>query len=237
MTNIEHRVTKYELHRELRRFLHDPIRFPGQLIPSRDPTKPSRVRKMNFRVQLEEGIAPTRNNGKGFLTLPEESYARDFLRFVRKGEIRVIINNRTVKFEKASRRSSSSLIEELRRTLYQDPSIEEEREEKIRFLDHSLRIDKLEFGVWGCRPSPGHRGIFRSEWRKSYTQVGDAHVKFDYDQKAIRIQIGDAYKDEIAYIVTIRVLNTRNIWVGDGIEGACMLPLSTLLTKLVIMNL
>jgi RNA-dependent RNA polymerase len=81
----------------------------------------------------------------------------------------------------------------LEKTLYVNPDIEEERAEKILGLQHPLRVDEIQFGVFYRPAYPTYPKMvsraFSIEWEHSYTQKSLGWLRFEYDHKLIRVEV------------------------------------------------
>jgi RNA-dependent RNA polymerase len=141
----------------------------------------------------------SRNDGTGILALPTEADGQRFLKYIKDTPIRV--GGKKLRFFRNYDRENNSprwLFETLKLTAYIDPSIEEEREEKIRQLDHSIRVDVVQFGVFyrDRYPRPGTNDklaprSFSIEWTTQNTSAKEitAWLRFEYDTKQIRIEV------------------------------------------------
>ncbi|TDL24977.1 RdRP-domain-containing protein [Rickenella mellea] len=177
-------------------------------------------RPINFQVILNEGIGGVRNNGTGLLTLPEEGIGKKFRRYLSEKKISIRVLGRRINFRPSHHQPRHRTIETLQKVPYQDPSIDQERDEKLLQLDKALRVNNLQFGLWSIRPkpqtatSPPVRGIFCSEWDRSYTTIGNALLWIEYDHKLLRIQLGESSLDEIANSLVIKFSSVQNLWIG-----------------------
>lgn len=191
-------------------------------------------RLLNFKVKLNRDLTRgVRNDGTGTLLLPAAEVGRELLRLVRTKGLQIKAGSGKNKiFFKDAQTDPSEIqgqVEALRKIPYQDPSFERKRDLKLKELGAgstgstfpsftSLRIDKLQFGIWDRRPDPTtdpeQVGIFCWEWQKEYTSIGNGLIWIEYDRKLIRIQLGNSALDATAQNVVITFSNIRNIWTG-----------------------
>lgn len=224
MESIDFIATRYEVTSKLAQILHDPELFCFRHANADTPflnLGPAERRPMNFQVVLNEGNSGVRNNGTGYLTVPDVKIGQRFLNLIRQKKIAVKINGRKIFFKNSHRRPSFGLLQTLKKVPYQDPSIDRERDDKAMMLDCDFRVDKLKFGVWSRRPAPNIFGIFCSEWEREYTSIGNALMRIEYEHKLIRIQLGDPAMDEIAYRVVLKFSNLQKVWVGYDFGNPC----------------
>lgn len=211
MEGIDFRSNRYEVIEQIAKVLHDPSVF-----------KPGRFgRPINFLVRLNPGKSGILHDGTGTLTVPEENIGITFINLIRKKKATVETCGRKVFFERTIKLPSRFIVHQLKMVPFQDPKIEQEREQKNFQLRRRLRVNRLQFGVWLRRPGPECRGTFAAEWDRSYTNKGNALIWIEYDHKLARIQIGDCLQDELAYSIVIKFTNMRNVWIGHDFGNPC----------------
>ncbi|KAH8117020.1 RNA dependent RNA polymerase-domain-containing protein [Phellopilus nigrolimitatus] len=168
---------------------------------------------LHFKVTLGSH-EKWRHNGRGILTVPVYKIGKDLLNFKRKGIIVPVVRSRRIWMQELGRLKNKGILETLRKVPYQDPSLDRERDDKLQRLDVSLRIDKLQFGIWLQQPLPNRQVDFAVEWEKGYTAIGNAQLRIEFDHKIIRIQVGDPYIDYEAHSLVLKFSNIQDIWVG-----------------------
>jgi RNA-dependent RNA polymerase len=126
----------------------------------------------------------------GTLILPSRETGRIFLDWLHQGNY-INVHGNKLKFCTVPR--GSKVPEKLKMTLkkapYVDPDLDEQRQIVLRNLNHALRIDEVQVGVFhyvkgrglSCHP------CFSIEWRKTYEETM-AMLPFEYN-KLIRIQV------------------------------------------------
>lgn len=197
----------------------------AQLLHSRDfDTLRPGNRNINFhvRLNLNEKIE-TRNIGTGLLTVPTVAIGKKLLRLMKHGGRKILVRKRPITLEHWSSKPYQGLVETLLKVPYQDPALDREKDDKLRSLNVRFRVDEIQFGIWGVRPSQsqGVRGVFCREWAKRYTVDKFAQLWFDYDHKVLRIRLGDPARDETAYNIVIRFSTLRNLWSGVDFGNPC----------------
>lgn len=232
MTGIERSADEYDVKEALARVLHSP-RFSRW--------KPE-GRLLNFKVKLNRDLTRgVRNDGTGTLMLPTSEAGLELLRLVRSKRLQIKVgsgkNKIYFKDAQTDPHDMKGQVEALRKIPYQDPSFERSRDLKLKELGAgstgstfpsftSLRIDKLQFGIWGRRPDPTTEpeqlGIFCWEWEKSCTSIGNGLIWIEYDHKLVRIQLGNSALDAIAQNVVITFANIRAIWIGYDFGAPCL---------------
>jgi RNA-dependent RNA polymerase len=81
------------------------------------------------------------------------------------------------------------LKDTLQKTPFMDPDREQEREEKISRLNDSVRLNKVQFGVYYIVPEGGR--AFSYEYTRDCITQDVAWLWMNYDHKVIRIEVGD----------------------------------------------
>ncbi|RPD66474.1 RdRP-domain-containing protein [Lentinus tigrinus ALCF2SS1-7] len=174
-----------------------------------------KARPINFKVTLNPGQG-VQNNGTGSLILPHRKVGDKLLKWVYEEHHPVLVNGRRARLFRTKNRPGRGLKEQLEKTPYLEPDVEEKREEKLRRLDLGLHVDKLQFGIFYRRPeAPMTAGrIFSNEYQVSHRDKGAGLLWFDYDHKVIRIQLGDRMTEEIGSTVAIKFDNLRKVAIG-----------------------
>ncbi len=144
----------------------------------------------NFKITLNPGQG-SRNNGTGSLILPHRKVGDRLMKWVYEERNPVLINGRKARLFRSKSKPGRGLKEQLEKTPYLSPDVEEKREEKLRKLDLGLHVDKLQFGVFYRRPEAPMTAsrIFSNEYQISHRDKGAGLLWFDYDHKVIRIQV------------------------------------------------
>ncbi|KAI0718290.1 RdRP-domain-containing protein [Fomitopsis betulina] len=122
-----------------------------------------------------------------------------------------------MRFFRGKNRPRPNLTQILEKAPYLPPDIEEEREEKLRKLDTSIHVDRIQFGIFyrpaGAAPDAGRE--FSNEFEISHPERGAGILWFEYDHKLIRIQMGDPMTEDIANNIAISFANVRKIARGN----------------------
>ncbi|KAF9010144.1 RNA dependent RNA polymerase-domain-containing protein [Cyathus striatus] len=191
--NLPDDVNNWDVTREFANILHSDEFYP------RRPGE----RAINFDVKLNaSSLGGVRNNGSGTLTLPTVKFGKMLLDYLGNNPLR--IKKKKIKLYPAHSHPKESFAEQLAKTPYVSPDIEEERQEKIFQLDDKLRIDAVQFGV------TLESRAFSIEWSQNYTNSA-AWLSFEYDHKLIKLAT-----------VSIQFSNIRKIGVGyDGMPYLC----------------
>lgn len=231
ITNVPFKTDKYEVTEELAKVFHSnefqvlSMQIAAKTFAEESESGPHRTdnRKLNFKVELNEGHSGVQTDGSGYLTVPDWKIGSKFMQLISRKKLVVKIHGRKLYFAPSRRKVQKGVIQVLQKVPFQDPSIERELDEKLLQLDRQLRVNKLHFGVWSRRPEikPATRGIFCSEWQREYTSIGNALIWIEYAHKLIRIQLGDSALDEIAFSVVIKFSSLRNIWIGYEFGQPC----------------
>ncbi|KAK1227232.1 hypothetical protein PQX77_009776 [Marasmius sp. AFHP31] len=223
-------IPEYITEWDLTRILAREILHTDEFHPRTHPDE----RKINFKASLNPSKAGgVRNDGTGTLTLPHLKIAHRFLDWVKETPLK--INGKKIKFF-ASKDSGKkprewhSTILTLQRTPYIDPDVEERHAQKLFDLQCSLRVDKVQFGVF-FRPSSGVGGQAKSrefsiEWERDYVKESTAWLSFEYDHKLIRIKLGNSMTEHTGYSVAISFASIMKI--GYGNDPAAYICIDTL---------
>ncbi|PCH37887.1 hypothetical protein WOLCODRAFT_65369 [Wolfiporia cocos MD-104 SS10] len=179
-----------------------------------NPTDP-RDRRVNFKISLNEGPAGMMHNGSGTLMLGERKIGEKFLAWLRRPENNIRIHGRKIRLFPGKNKPQYGIIQTLLKAPYVPPETEEERQQKLRKVDVSLHVDKIQIGVF-YRPAnalPGSSRAFSNECEISHQDKGAGMMWFEYDHKLIRIQ-ADQITDQIAYNIAITFANIRRLAIG-----------------------
>ncbi|THH11989.1 hypothetical protein EW145_g298 [Phellinidium pouzarii] len=186
---------------------------------------------INFQVVLG-GSEFQRHNGTGTLIIPSRKMGQLLLTKAANGDVSPVIDSRRsgrsrrILMRESNHRPSKGILETLKKVSYQDPSVDRDRDDKLLELSASLRVDKLQFGVWLQNPPqqlcPGLqlqnsarcRMTFAVEWEKDYTAIGNAQLSLELEHKLIRIQLGDPSLDDEAHSIVIKFSNIQQMWIG-----------------------
>lgn len=106
-----------------------------------------------------------------------------------------MLNGRRLNFRRTQTKIPYPLLQELDKTPYMPPDLEEKREDKLRQLSLSLHVDKVQFGVF-YRLSTDGRHVsrrFSNEYEVSFKNKSAGILWFEYDHKLIRIQVKCRY--------------------------------------------
>ncbi|KAL0581139.1 hypothetical protein V5O48_000928 [Marasmius crinis-equi] len=179
-------------------------------------------RRINFQVKLNPSKAGgVRNDGTGILTLPTPKIGFNFLDWVKEKPVK--IQGKRIKFYfrdngKKSREWHSTVMT-LQRTPYIDPDVEEAHEKKVYNLQGSLRVDRVQFGIFfrpisiiGGKPKSRE---FSIEWEKEYINESTAWLRFEYDHKLIRIMLGNSMTEPTGYSIAITFGSILKIGLGN----------------------
>ena len=153
----------------------------------------------NFQVQLNSGPNGIISNGTATLTLGSRKLGDKFFKWLIHSpgdhDEEITLNGRKLRFFKGKNKPRSNLRQILEKAPYLPPEIEEAREEKLRKLDTSVHVNKIQFGIFyrpaGAAPDEGRQ--FSNEFEISHHEKGAGILWFEYDHKLIRIQV--SYRD------------------------------------------
>ena len=196
----------------------------------------------NFKVELNAGITPTRNNGTGKVTFPSPKVGEKFMKLVYGKKKAIRVNGHKVAFVK-TKQVNHRLAKELDITPYLPPELEEEREHKLAQLDIAFHVDKVQFGVFYRDPKdpPQASRRFSTEYELSHRDRGAGRIWIEYSHKLIRIQVsgliavcnftshtvtyfqlGDPMLEHIAHNIAINFVNIRRFATGIDWGSPCM---------------
>jgi len=182
-------------------------------------------RPTNFRVKLNDSnLGGVRNNSTGTLTLPTARIGNEFQRYIGNNPIRVL--GKKLKFIRCKELPAKDLALTLEKTPYINPDIEEERQRKIHQLQDPLRIDEVQFGVY-YRTYPKTQTVtatkyvppraYSVESKLNYTVRGEGWLRFEYDSKLIRIELGDRAREQVGRSIAMNFPSINKLFVGyDG---------------------
>ncbi|KAJ3556934.1 hypothetical protein NM688_g1751 [Phlebia brevispora] len=199
ITNIPSSTTPNELKIALANVLH------GQDYTHHRET----VLPMNLSVFIHrrKGRHPTRT---GICTVPTVDIGNQFLgefagAYPRK---RVVLGAITLRFQLSNKQPPNpQILEELRRMPYQDPRIQEEREQRTRQIrSRAVSLAAIQFG-WECRDN-----VYSIEWEKDCLS-SRCELTFDADRREFRINL---YEDSQTRIMAIRASQVK--WTSAGMD-------------------
>lgn len=135
--NLDTKATKYTVIKHIAEVLHQ---CPGPFVTDEDQRPP------NFDLKLGEGVfGSIRNDGTGTLTLTKEA-GKKFYRLYRQREIVIKISGRELKFYPSDKVPRRDLTLTLQKAPFIDPDIEEDRQQKLDFLQESFVVAKVQIG-------------------------------------------------------------------------------------------
>lgn len=197
MVNLSHSVSKDQLKVEIARVLHSPEYAHHRGVQS----------PMNFDISI-----PPRKGGSpkkiGFLTVPTAEVGEHFLRDF--GGDRpprtVTLGMSRIKFLRGNKPAKPHIVEEILRSPYVDPRIEEER----RTSAHELRsrvipLQTIQFG-WECRDN-----VFSIEWERECT--AKCELVYHEDKREFHIKLYLAHETRL---IIIRASHIS--WASAGID-------------------
>lgn len=159
---------------------------------SSDPLK-----RLNFDVRLESiGGGSLRHKGIGILSLPWDKIGQHFLHYVRSHPI-TVNGSRPIQFSPAypdkdedegTRGRRHKLAKTLRKTYYVDPILEETRLQILHDLEPRISIYAVHFGRFYKSTGATNRS-YSIEWEHRRDEQAPESMRFDYDKKAICIQV------------------------------------------------
>ncbi|KAJ3989755.1 RNA dependent RNA polymerase-domain-containing protein [Lentinula detonsa] len=207
MRYIPHEVDKWELITELANILH------------KDPFKQSRPdRKLNFDVHLfsHEGGDRCTHTGTGILKVPSKKIGVQFLKHV--GDNPVRIRRKKIAFRDNHKSPPERETAMLQKAPWVDPDAEKDREWRMFELGQGpgIRVVTVQFGVLfqDRNARPGESRKYSIEWEKDYTSQGQAWLKFEYDHKLLKIEVGDRLSKTVGSNIILYFANISKIAVG-----------------------
>lgn len=146
-----------------------------------------------------------RNDGTGVLVLPDSNIGQKLLRVVRTGPHQIRMNKKKLLLVRSSRKPDFRTKERLEKTLYLNPEIEEELEDKLRKLDVGLHVDKVQFGVYyrEAGDTINNSRLFSVEHEVAYRERSAGILEFEYTHKLIRIRVGIPVVRQVPCILII----------------------------------
>ncbi|CCM00004.1 uncharacterized protein FIBRA_02029 [Fibroporia radiculosa] len=207
LADVSFTANEWDVKRAIGKVLHSDNFF--------NPTDP-KDRPANFKITLNPGHGGVQNNGTGTMTLGSRKIGDKFLRWLRGDGNSVLLHDRKIRFFRGKHKPPLALTQILDKAPYLDPEIEEEREDKLRKLEVSFHIDKIQFGVF-YRREGSQRGVsreFSNEYEISHVRQGAGILWFEYDHKLIRIQMGNTMTEEIAHNIAVTFANIRRMAIG-----------------------
>ncbi|KZT27322.1 RdRP-domain-containing protein [Neolentinus lepideus HHB14362 ss-1] len=203
LKGVDHLANKYEVKRAIAQVLHDdPFR-------RRDDPRP-----WNFDVVLHLGLTEARNDGTGKLSLPDRHLGRKFLQWIQEGN-KISVQGRPIRFYCNKERPRRGELQMLKKAPYMDPGMDEQRDRILQELDCTLRINKVNFGIYYYdRSRPGAPKAYSKEWEGEYKTRSYAIMRVEYDHKVMRVMLGDPMTEETCYRVVIKFSSIRKIGWG-----------------------
>ncbi|TFK76255.1 RdRP-domain-containing protein [Pluteus cervinus] len=183
-------------------------------------------RKVNFQIRLgASSVSEVRNDGTGVLTIPDEQTGRKFLSYVRDNPI-LLPNEgdgrgrkKKIRLFVKGKPYDSRLALTLAKTPFIDPQIIEDREEILRKLDCSIRVDAVQFGIlFSSYPITENARSFSNEWERTNVHQSTGFLQIEYDHKLFRIRLGNQLTDEIEQSIAISFSSVQKIGVGQNPE-------------------
>lgn len=212
LSNIEFRADAFEVKAAIAKILHSEDFMTSE-------------RLINFHVELCGGNKPGyHHNSTGVLTVPDRKIGERLLALAKEQKLNLRLYGRRITLREPFRNAAkpdAALLETLRKVAYRDPALDKEIEDKRLQLQIHLRVLRLQIGVWVTRPEQGRPGIFSVEWDKDYAEDGIAVLSFEYENKLMRIQLGDPMQDELSYAVLLKYSNIRETWIGYEFGNPC----------------
>lgn len=178
ITRIYEKASTADVIRVIASVLHD-----DQFLP-----RTTGERLFNFQVRLNDSpLGGVRNNTTGLLTVPVYNVGKSFLAWVCNNPLQ--ITNKVMRFREDNHKPPKHLIATLDKTPFIDPDKDEEHKKKTRALEHKIRVDTVQFGLFfrseypKTDSEPAKNRKFSIEWEHHCV----AWMKFEYNPKLIRI--------------------------------------------------
>ena len=203
MTNIGFSATADDIKIELAQFLHSPDY--AHHVTTTTP--------LNLSVHIFPPRRGYRGNNlarRGVVTVPTVAIAQQLLDEL--GGIaprkRVVIGTR-ITFQKSNRPPRPNIVEEIRRTPYEDPRARRERERAVNEVSTAIPLDAIQFGCV-CRDN-----VYSIEWEKTC----DAETtSLSYNDERREFCIEDNRRHETR-IITIRASQIISSSAGRDSAG------------------
>ncbi|KAJ3896699.1 RNA dependent RNA polymerase-domain-containing protein [Lentinula edodes] len=207
MRYIPYQVDKWEVITALANILHNnPFEQP----------RPDR--KLNFTVHLfrHDGGAVGIHNGTGILRLPFRKIGERFLKHVKQYPVK--IHGKKITFGDKHSTPTDQETAMLQKAPWVDPEKEKDREWRVLELEQGpgLRVVTLQFGVLFQNPKarPNESRAYSIEWEKEYASKGQAWLKFEYDHKLLKIEVGDRLSENFGSNIVLYFASISKIAVG-----------------------
>ncbi|KAI6030049.1 RNA dependent RNA polymerase-domain-containing protein [Pisolithus marmoratus] len=208
ISHVPTRATEYTVTKAIAdQVLH---KCPGLFLADRQQRLP------NFKVTLNlDDRGGVRNNGTGALTLTT-AIGAEFLALYNQGNITAMVDGRQLVFHPSGRPVDAGLEMTLERAPFIDPDIAQERQKKIDALQDRFCVCKVQIGTFYRPDNAGPRDsrAFSIEWEMDLTQRSIAWLKFEYDHKLMRIEIGDPATESTRYDVVVKFHNIAKMALG-----------------------
>ncbi|KAF7980169.1 hypothetical protein HWV62_39639 [Athelia sp. TMB] len=215
--NVDFESNEWDVKRAIASILHTEAVFR--------PAEPGE-RQINFEVELNKRPMGIRNDGTGILTLPSREtellmnntagqVGNTFMKWYRKEGNRIKVGGKrnTLKFYPSRTPPRRDLLTTLDKTPYLNPDIEEELQEKKRLLDVSIRVDKVQMGLF-YRPAPGQNRNFSIEWESHFVEKSLGWLGWEYEHKLIRVRLGDPMIEQTGHNIVIKFSNIRKLAIS-----------------------
>ncbi|KAI6013233.1 RNA dependent RNA polymerase-domain-containing protein [Pisolithus marmoratus] len=208
ISHVPTRATEYTVTKAIAdQVLH---KCPGLFLADRQQRLP------NFKVTLNpDDRGGVRNNGTGALTLTT-AIGAEFLALYNQGNITAMVDGRQLVFHPSGRPVDAGLEMTLERAPFIDPDIAQERQKKIDALQDRFCVCKVQIGTF-YRPDnagPCDSRAFSIEWETDLKQRSMAWLKFEYDHKLMRVEIGDPATESTRYDVVVKFHNIAKMALG-----------------------
>lgn len=217
---IDYNATKHEVKKAIADALHDEYFFDAM-----DPS----TRQINFKVTLEmDDARGLRNTGQGTLMLPSlRSYNlyNRFKRWLAIDSNEIIVHDRPLRFRRSEADARRTDADYLSKSRYVAPEHEGAREEKVDAVREHIRADRVQFGVLFYPSGTGPRDLaFSSEWEYRRKHLVQPWIVVDYDNKKVRIELGDLSAGNLEAYIVINFAEIEKIGVGHdfGNVFACL---------------
>ncbi|KAI6110431.1 RNA dependent RNA polymerase-domain-containing protein [Pisolithus croceorrhizus] len=208
ISNVHTRATAYTVTKAIAdQVLH---RRPGLFLAGSEQRLP------NFSVTLNpDGRGGVRNDGTGTLTLTAAIGER-FLELYNQGNITVTVNGGQLRFHPSGRTVDASLEMQLERAPFIDPGIEQERQRRILMFQDRFCVSKVQIGTFYRPSNAGLRDprAFSIEWEMDLTRRSMAWLKFEYDHRLMRIEMGDPATESLRHDIVVKFHSISKMALG-----------------------
>ncbi|KAI8980167.1 RdRP-domain-containing protein [Trametes punicea] len=213
VSDLSYSATKWEVKRAFAAVLHKEPFFHADV---------HKARPINFEVQFREpGPGSLPNNGTAVLILPDRMLGDRFFRWAIQPGNRIRVLGRKVWLQTRDVRPPRGLVETLNKTPFIDPTLEEEREERItRIGQIGIILDAIQFGVYFRRQNdpPTANRLFSNEYEIRRWDTFSGRLCLDYDHKLLRIEMGNCVTDDTSDHIVVDLANIKK--TGYGVDAA-----------------